>query len=141
MLRVVLDTSVIVSALRSRSGASNAILRHVALSKLTVLATPPLFLEYEEVLLRPEQLLAHGFRPAEIGQFLRALASACEPVSVRFQWRPQLPNADDELVFEAAVNGRADAIVTHNIRDFSAAADMFGLKALRPGELLKEMKP
>jgi putative PIN family toxin of toxin-antitoxin system len=140
MHRVVIDTSVIVSSLRSASGASNAIMRLVASQRIVALATIALFLEYEEVLKRPEQRLAHGLRVDEIDRFLAALASACEPVEIRFQWRPQLSDADDEIVLDAAVNGRADAIVTHNLRDFRQAGKRFGLRVLLPGELLKETR-
>ena len=140
MRRIVLDTSVVVAGLRSVTGAGNAVLRLVARQQLVLLATPALFFEYEEVLKRPEQRLAHGLGLKEIDAFLGALASACEPVEVRFQWRPQLADADDEFVLETAVNGRADALVTHNVRDFSAVARKFGLRVLRPGELLKERR-
>jgi len=140
MLRVVVDTSVVVSALRSRSGASNAVLRHVALRELTPLATTALFLEYEDVLRRPEQRLAHGLTVEQIDQFLAALASACEPVDVRFHWRPQLSDPNDEMVLEAAVNGRADRLVTHNTRDFAVAGITFGLPIVTPGALLLEMR-
>ena len=75
-----------------------------------------------------------------IDRFLTALASACEPVAVCFQWRPQLRDAGDEMVLEAAVNGRADALVTYNVRDFAPAAGRFGLRVLRPGELLAEIR-
>lgn len=44
------------------------------------------------------------------------------------------------MVLEAAVNGRADALVTHNVRHFEKSATMFGLRVLRPGELLKELR-
>jgi hypothetical protein len=54
-------------------------------------------------------------------------------------WRPQLSDAGDELVFEAAVNGRADALVTYNIRHFAAASVRFGLRIMRPVEALEEM--
>ena len=74
----------------------------------------------------------------DIGLFLASLASACEAVEVSFQWRPQLPN--DEMVLEAAVNGRANALITHNVRDFAKGATRFGLRVLRPGELLKELR-
>lgn len=140
MLRVVLDTDLIVTALRSRTGGSNAVLREIAHGRLTPLATPALFLEYEAVLKRPEQRLAHGLGLKEIDRFLAALASVCEAVEVSFQWRPQLSDPNDEMVLEAAVNGRADALITHNVRDFVKGAERFGLRVLKPGELLKESR-
>lgn len=140
MLRVVLDTSVVVASLRSRTGASNALMRRVADGGLRPLATTALFLEYEDVLRRAEQRLAHGLSLELLDRFLAALASACEPVDIHFQWRPQLSDPADEMVLEAAVNGRAAALVTHNVRDFEAAGLEFGLRVVRPGELLAEMK-
>jgi putative PIN family toxin of toxin-antitoxin system len=102
--------------------------------------TTALFLEYEDVLKRPEQRLAHGLDPINIDRFLAALASASEAVDVRYQWRPQLSDANDEMVLETAVNGRADALVTHNVKDFNLAAKKFRLRVLRPGELLMEIR-
>ena len=61
-------------------------------------------------------------------------------MDVNFRWRPQLADPNDELVLEAAVNGAADALVTHNIRDFGEAAPRFGLRVLLPRELLKELE-
>lgn len=140
MLRVVLDTDVIVTALRNASGGSNALLRQVALKTVIPLVTPALFLEYEAVLKRPEQRLAHGLGLRDIDRFLAALASASEAVEVNFQWRPQLADANDEMVLEASVNGRAHALVTHNVRDFAIGAAKFGLRVMRPGELLRELR-
>ena len=77
----------------------------------------------------------------QLDRFLAALASASEPVDIHFQWRPQLSDPADEMVLEAAVNGRADALVTHNVRHFLAAGIEFGLRVVRPGELLEEMRP
>lgn len=139
MSRVVLDTDIVVTALRSATGGSNAVLREAAHGKLTPLVTPALFLEYEAVLKRPEQRLEHGLGLRDVDRFLAALASACEPIEVSFQWRPQLSDPNDEMVLEAAVNGRADALVTHNVKDFAKGAARFGLRVLRPGELLKEL--
>ena len=76
----------------------------------------------------------------EIDEALAALAALIEPVEVRFLWRPQLRDAGDELVLEAAVNGRADALVTHNVRDFADAAPRFGLRVARPAELVNLVK-
>lgn len=141
MQRVVLDTSVVVSALRSATGASNVLLRQVATRRLVPLATTALFLEYEDVLKRAEHRLVHGLTPDRVDAFLAALASACEPVDIHFHWRPQLADAADEMVLEAAVNGRADALVTHNVRDFLTAGQKFGLPVKTPGELLSETRP
>ncbi len=135
-----IDTSVVVAALRSRAGASNALLRHVAEGRVAALATPALFLEYEEVLKRPEQRAVHGLNGEQIERFLAALASAIEPVTVHIGWRPQLRDPSDEMVLEAAINGRADAVVTFNVRDFLPVTGQFGVSVLRPAEVLKRMQ-
>ncbi|UVO54483.1 putative toxin-antitoxin system toxin component, PIN family [Sphingomonas sp. SUN039] len=140
MYRFVLDTDVIVAALRSAMGGSNALLREIAHQRAVLLLTPPLFLEYEAVLKCAEQRLVHGLSMPEIDRFLAALASSSEAVDVDFQWRPQLSDANDEMVLEAAINGRADALVTHNVRDFAAGAARFGIRVLRPGDILKELR-
>lgn len=101
--------------------------------------TPALFLEYEAVLKRPEQQEVHGLDPGRVDRFLAALASASEPVETHFRWRPQLSDPGDEMVLETAVNGRAAALVTHNVRHFSGVSQRFGLRVLRPGDLLAEM--
>ena len=80
MLRVVIDTSVIVAGLRSRLGAGNAVLRLVADRRLVLLASPPLFLEYEDVLKRAEHRLAHGLSLDAVDEFLAELAALVEPV-------------------------------------------------------------
>lgn len=139
MLRVVLDTSVIASAFRSRAGASFALLRAVRFRRLVPLATPSLFLEYEEVLKRPDQRQVSGLSLAGVDSALGVLSLTIEPVEVHLSWRPQLKDADDEMVFEAAINGRADALVTYNVRDFRDAAPRFGVRIAQPAELLKEL--
>ena len=141
MLRIVLDTSVVVAGLRSRLGTANAVLRLVANRRLRLLATPPLFLEYEEVLKRPEQRLTHGLSLEEIDEFLAELAALIEPVEIHFQWRPQGRDPSDEMVLEAAVNGRADALVTYNVADFAPAGRRFNIAVLGPAELLRKVKP
>jgi putative PIN family toxin of toxin-antitoxin system len=138
--RIVLDTSVVVAGLRTGSGAGNAVLRLVANRRLILLATPPLFLEYEDVLKRPEQRLAHGLAPEEIDEFLAELAALIEPVEVHFQWRPQVRDPNDEMVLEAAINGAADALVTYNIADFAVAGERFSMPIVHPAALLKKVK-
>ena len=130
----------IVAALRSRTGASNAVLEQVARGRLTPLVSTALFLEYEDVVRRPEIRLATRMSEKEVAGFLAALASASEAVEVNFRWRPQLSDPKDELVLEVAVNGGADALVTHNIRDFEPAARLFGLRVLLPRDVQKELR-
>lgn len=138
-MRAVLDTSVIVSALRSRHGASNRLLQLAFVRSFQILASPALFLEYEEVLGRSEQCAVHGMTPKLTSDFMIGLAGMIEPVRVYFQWRPQMQDVDDEMVLETAINGRADVIATHNARDFAAAASRFGIRVASPATLVKEM--
>ncbi len=105
-----------------------------------MIATPPLFLEYEEVLSRPEQLSATGFSLEDVDAFVRDLAQLIEPAEVYFRWRPQVRDPDDEMVVEAAMNGRANCIVTHNTRDFAGVSERFSVRVLKPSDLLKEFK-
>jgi len=135
----VVDTSVIVAGLRTRLGAGNAVLRLVAEQRVVPLATAPLFLEYEDVLKRPEDQLAHGLGPSEVDEFLAELAALVEPVEVHFLWRPQGRDPNDEMVLEAAINGRADALVTYNVKDFEVMAKRFKIPVMQPAELLSKV--
>ncbi len=139
-MRAVLDTSVIVSALRSRFGASNILLQLAQDHAFEAVVTPALFLEYEEVVNRDEQRAIHGLSDEVIEELLRGLAAIMTSVRVHYQWRPQMLDADDEMVLEAALNGLADRIVTHNVRHFQSAVSTFQLSAVTPAEFLKEVR-
>ena len=115
-------------------------MRLVASRVLVPLATPALFLEYEDVLKRPEQRSVSGLTLREIDRALAALAAAVESVDVRFFWRPQLSDANDEMVLEAAVNGRADALITYNLDDFLPVAPRFNLLVVPPRDVLERIK-
>ena len=138
-MRVVLDTNVLVAAMRSRRGASNAILTSAFGGRFDWLASIPLFIEYEEVLMRPELLLATGMRSADISGLLTDIAAIVTPVELHFLWRPQLRDPKDEMVLETAVNGQADTLVTHNVRDF-AGIGTFGVGVLPPRQFLERLK-
>jgi putative PIN family toxin of toxin-antitoxin system len=105
-----------------------------------MLCSPPLFLEYEDVLKRPEQQSVHGLRASQVDEFLSGMASVIQPVEIHFQWRPQVNDANDEMVLEAAINGYADAIVTNNRKDFVRAAKRFSIDVVSPEQMLRKVR-
>ncbi len=139
-MRFVIDTDVVVAAMRSPQGASAAILVAAIDERVTLLMSVPLVIEYEAVCGRAEHRLAAGLEENEVGVFLDGLVALGEPVESHFLWRPQLRDPSDEMVLEAAVNGQADAIVTFNIRDFGVAPEKFGVAVQRPAEALRSMR-
>lgn len=139
-LRLVLDTSVLVAAIRSNRGASNALVEAGLLRKYTVIITANLFFEYEAVMTRPEHLAASGLDVNDVVALLDELAAVAEKVHPSYLWRPQLSDPDDEMVLEAAINGRAHAIVTFNASDFGMTPKRFGTAILSPAEALQKLR-
>jgi predicted nucleic acid-binding protein len=134
-----MDTDTIVAAMRSPTGASAALLRAARAGRIVLPATAPLCLEYEDVCSRPEHMAAAGFGPADLAVFLDALVHLVEPVDAWFLWRPQLRDPGDELVLEAAVSGRAAAIVTFNRRHYGPTVSRFGIDILLPAEAIRRV--
>ena len=99
-----------------------------------MVATVALFIEYEVA-----SNAAGAPRKAEAEIALDVLAAVAETVESHFLWRPRLRDADDDMVLEAAANGRADAIATFNIRDFAGVASQFGIAVLTPAEILRRL--
>lgn len=136
-LRVVLDTNILVSALRSRRGASFRVLDMVGTERFDIVLSVPLVLEYEDAAKRAAR--AAGLRHADIEAVIDYLCLVGVPRGVFFLWRPLLKDPRDDMVLEAAVEGECDAIVTHNVRDF-AGCEKFGISALRPGAFLRKLE-
>ncbi|WP_442579013.1 putative toxin-antitoxin system toxin component, PIN family [Mesorhizobium sp. ASY16-5R] len=139
MVRVVVDTNILISARRSQAGASNALLRAADRNAFQMLASVPLFLEYEAVLTRPEHLLATGLTTHAVAGFLDYLAGLIKPVKLHYLWRPQLGDVADEMVLETAINGRADCIVTFNVGHFMPAG-RFGVEIITSAELMRRLQ-
>ncbi len=137
-MRVVLDTDVFFSGVMSRQGASRILLRGGLSGRFSWLMSPALFLEYEAVLMRPENLETLRWDKGEASLLLAGIADAIAPVNLDFVWRPQLTDPADEMVLEIAVNGGVEYLVTFNVRHFLPAAKRFGINTLRPGELLAQ---
>ena len=136
-MKVVLDTNVILSALRSRRGASFQLIEQLGTPQFKPVISPPLCLELEDVLHRPG-LLPH-LTKADIDDFLDYFLSQCVECRIHFLWRPYLSDPKDDLVLELALAGDADYIVTHNLRDFHGT-DTLGIRAVTPAEFLAIIK-
>jgi putative PIN family toxin of toxin-antitoxin system len=135
-MRCVLDTDVVVAAMRSPAGASAALLLAALEGRAQLLVNVALVLEYEAVCLRELHQTASGLSVPEVLQFVDGLTALSEPVASHYIWRPQLRDPNDEMVLEAAVNGGANAIVTFNQRDFGLAPESFGIQVLLPRDAL-----
>ena len=134
--RIVIDTNVLVSALRSRTGWSFDMLSRLGRGEYQHVVTVPLVMEYEDVLLRPGMV---RLAPAAVNAILDYLCTTAVRQSVHFLWRPRLADVNDDMVLEAAVNGQCRHIVTWNIRDFAAASE-FGIEVVSPQAFLNQPK-
>jgi putative PIN family toxin of toxin-antitoxin system len=139
-VKLVLDTHVMVAAMRSPRGASAEILWAARQGRVVLLASMPLALEHEAVCSRSEHRTAAGLSDREVQVFVTAIVGLAKPVDTHFFWRPQLRDAGDEMVLEVAINGRADALVTFNLRDFGPASTRFGVATLLPRKAVRRIR-
>ncbi len=133
-LRVVLDTNVLVSASRSRLGASFAIISSIPALEFKPCLSVALYAEWQDVLSRPENLPS-GLTENEALGFVRYLAGQCHLQEIHFLWRPFLPDANDDMVLELAWAAGCQYIITHNVKDF-AGSEQLGVTAMSPRQFL-----
>lgn len=139
-MRLVLDTSVVVAALRSPSGASAELVRLAARQLVTLLGSMSLALEYLDVCGRAETREGTNVSETDALRFADEVVALLSPVEIWFRWRPTSPDAGDEHVVETALNGGAEAVVTFNLRDFAQASQRFGLQVARPADILRKLE-
>jgi putative PIN family toxin of toxin-antitoxin system len=106
-VKFVLDTCVIVSAMKSRTGASFVLVDLASTGRIDTVLTVPLVNEYEDVLRRPEVGLAH-LADEDIAALIDSLLVPAKWVTPHYSYRPMLDDPGDEMVLEAAINGGAD---------------------------------
>lgn len=132
---VVLDTNVLVSALRSRNGASFAVLQLVGTGLFDLAISVPLFLEYEDAASRSRLALP----AADVRAVLDYLCSVAHHQPIYFLWRPFLPDPKDDMVAEAAFAAGARYVVTHNLKDFRPLPQL-GVQAITPRTFLTRIR-
>ena len=112
-------------------------MRRVLERRLPIILHYKLLSEYRDVLLRAENRLATGLSEDQVHRFLAALVGVAEEVLVRYLWRPNLRDENDNFVVEIALAASPCTIVTHNVRDFSGGERLFaGVRMARPNEVL-----
>ena len=131
--RIIIDTNVLVAALKSRQGASFRLLSLVGTGRFDLALSVPLFAQYEDVAARQDEVPAKAVK-----DILDYLVKASELHEIFFLWRPILDDPGDDLVLEIAVQSNSDFIVTFNVRHFRQA-HQFGIRPMRPLEFLKEI--
>jgi predicted nucleic acid-binding protein len=134
--RVVLDTNVLVAALRSRRGASYQVLMRVDTGLYEPVVSVPLVLEYEAAAMKlvgESRLTAH-----DVEAVIDYICAQAVAAKVFYLWRPMLNDPNDDMVLEAAVASGCSHIVTFNLRDF-AGAERFGIGVLTPQWFLAEL--
>ncbi len=137
-MRVVIDTNVLLSALKSKKGASYAIISQLPSTLFQLTLSVPLYSEYQDVLTRKENLT--GTRSSEdILNFLRYICSISYRQNIFFLWRPWLKDPKDDMVLELAVASKSKYIITYNLQDFKEI-NKFGISAITPSTFLHKLR-
>lgn len=134
-MRVVIDTNVLVAAMRSKTGASRKLLTLLPSDKFVTAMSVSLYLEYLDVMTREENIPS-GVTDKEMVQFVREILSYSHKQGIYFKWRPTLKDADDDFVLELAIASQSEYIVTFNEKDFRNI-ELFGIEAISPSAFLR----
>lgn len=132
--RVIFDTNVLFSALRSRLGVSFALLSLVGQSRFALQVSAPLIAEYEDVLKRGQLALSDQ----QIDDVIDYICAQSEHHRIFYLWRPVLKDPDDDFILELAVKAQA-CIVTWNVADFKKASTL-GVEVITPRQLLNQLE-
>lgn len=136
-MRVVIDTNVLVAAMRSKTGASKRLISLLPSDSFEPAMSVALYLEYLDVMTREENI-PPGVTDNEMVQFVREILSYSHKQGIYFRWRPTLKDADDDFVLELAIASQSEYIITFNEKDFRNI-ELFGIEAILPSSFLKRL--
>ena len=135
---IVVDTSVMISALIGKRGASRQVVRECLAGDYVPLMSNALFLEFEDVSARSKIRKHCPLSEQEIADLLAAFYKRCVWIPIYFLWGPNLIDESDNFLIELAVAGNAEYIVTNNIKDLMRAELSFkDLRVCKPEQLLR----
>ena len=137
MFQVVIDTNVLIAALRSQRGASYRLLMLIGDTRWSINLSVPMLFEYEAVAKR--RTLGLDLTNDEIDAVLDYICAEGYHREIFYLWRPMLPDPKDDFILELAVESQSDFIITHNMRHF-VGAEKFGISAVTPGEFLRRLR-
>ena len=137
-MKIVLDTSVLVAAMRSRNGASFALVSSLPHPCFEICLSVAVYTEWQAVMSRPEHWPPGANEKLTLG-FVRYLVSIAHLQDIHFLWRPFLRDPDDDMLLECAVAAGCEYIVTHNVKEFRRSAEL-GVRAVTPAEFLQVLK-
>lgn len=136
MFKIVIDTNVMVAALKSSRGASYKLLSIMDQGKFQTSISVSLIFEYEDVLKRGDLYIDLGTE--DIDNILDYICKIADRREIFYLWRPFLKDPKDDLILELAVESESDFIITYDKKDFEGI-DKFGLQILTPGEFLEKI--
>lgn len=138
-MKIVIDTSVWISALITKDSKAREILRMVFRSKLFPQMSEALFREYEDVMKRKKIQELTPLSLKEQDELFEAYLSTCKWNEIYYMWRPNLQDENDNFIVELAVASGAEVIITYNVKDFKSAELIFKHKIITPEDFIKEM--
>lgn len=136
IVNVVLDTNVVVAALKSRRGSAFKLLTLLTDGVYVPNISVPLFAEYESVTKR-DSVIPDGLSGEDVEVILDYLLSRSSIRKIFYLWRPYLKDPKDDLVLEVAVESQSEYIITFNKKDFKGV-NKFGIQVVTPKEFLIE---
>ncbi len=134
MIRVVIDTNVVVSANLIDEGLPASILDLAANKKILMVVSVPVLAEYEKVLSRPRLKLD----PIKVKNSLTVIRSTSKLVKPKRMVKKS-PDESDNRFYECAEAGKANFLITGNTKDFPESYK--GTRIVTPREFIELIGP
>lgn len=134
--KIVIDTNVFISALKSKRGASFKLIFGTSRERFEQNISPTLIFEYESVAKR--ELSNIVLNDSQIDSILDMICNWSIKCEIYFLWRPYLKDPKDDFILELAIESQSEYIITYNKNDFKGI-EKFGVKVLTPKEFLKKI--